>query len=287
MTPYLRTVAHGGSVSRESWQAHLMEFHRVFADATSLPMQLLQAPGDASPYAYAAQLIHATKPDARSVLDLGCGDGRLLLALSRAFGQALSLQGIDLSESEAERARMIVPQAQIATGDAASARYDANAFDLVTGHLSFALMPRLREVFARVHEWLVPGGALAIVLEDPLRDSAVFRGMCAAMEPVRRRFPTFAPIVPERDRCEDDAVLAVLLRDGGFAAPPEIERYALASRLRAHELWEILRRTYALGLLPVDLQHEAQAAMTSALGDLDENERVDVSLPLRFVAVQK
>lgn len=83
------------------------------------------------------ELVDETTPhDAESVLEVGCGTGRLLARLTEAYGTVV---GLERSEAMARRARVRTDAATVVTGDATSARLD-ESFDAVvmlgrvTGH---------------------------------------------------------------------------------------------------------------------------------------------------------
>jgi SAM-dependent methyltransferase len=85
--------------------------------------------------AFVARLIRDHAPDARSLLELGCGTGKHALALAR---EGFSLKGIDLSSRMVDRATMRLANATLpqglkvifGTGDVRTARFD-QTFDAV------------------------------------------------------------------------------------------------------------------------------------------------------------
>jgi SAM-dependent methyltransferase len=253
----------------------------------TLPMSMLRAPGGVSSYQHFASRLKALIPAAGSILDVGCGDGSLLLCLRSTYGRDVQLAGIDLSPFDVERARDRVPDADVCCGDVAAAQYDAGTFDLVVGHLSFALIPNLRQVFGALLHALRPGGRLAFVIEDPLAESTIYRYLAASLAPIRRHFPAFAVTTPQREAWEDDAILCALLREAGFRADVHVERFTLESRLSRDDVWEIARRFYGLGLLAADLQAEAADALRQAIVQLDADGRSRASLSLRIVAARR
>jgi SAM-dependent methyltransferase len=283
MNRYLRSVTAGAAPSIEEWHEHLVLFHRTFPDATTLPMTVLQAPGGVTSYRYFAMRLGELMPSARSVLDVGCGDGTLLSELRNTYGEQVHLAGIDLSECDIERARERLVGADLRCGDVAAALYPSESFDLIVGHLSFALIPNLRRVLSSMFRALRVGGALAFVIEDPISESTIFRALAASMAPIRRRFPAFSPSMPNREPWEDDAVLGALLREAGFSDGVRIERFSLQALLSPDELWEIARRSYAFGLLEDDLQSEAATALRAASTNGQEDGRSAVTMSLRLV----
>src|SRR5438045_7908800 len=75
--------------------------------------------------------------DGRRILDAGCGDGNVLLELERYGGERRFLAGIDLLPERVERARTLLPSADIREADAQAIPFPDGAFDLV---LAFTLL---------------------------------------------------------------------------------------------------------------------------------------------------
>ncbi len=99
-------------------------------------------------------------PDARSLLELGCGSGQILAALA----EVPSLAGIDRSPQMLARARARVPRARLTLGDIAAfelaERFDAVicVFDTLNHLTDFASW---RSLFACVAAHLRDGGLFA------------------------------------------------------------------------------------------------------------------------------
>jgi SAM-dependent methyltransferase len=137
------------------------------------------------------------------VLDVGCGDGSVLLDMQRYGAAASDLHGIDLLPDRVESARARLPGAHIEAGDARALPYDDGVFDLTLG---FTLLSSVvgaiarRTVAAEMARVTRPGGV--VLLYDfwtnptnrhvrPLRRSDVrqlFPG-----RPVEFRSTTLAP----------------------------------------------------------------------------------------------
>lgn len=101
-------------------------------------------------------------PDARRVLDLGCGDGSLLAVLAR--NGATGLAGIDLSDGElaTAKSRPELAGADLRQGRAQKLPFEDNAFDTVVSHMALMLMADVEQVLAETARVLKPAGALAI-----------------------------------------------------------------------------------------------------------------------------
>ena len=118
--------------------------------------------------AWSAQIAHdprhewaadlaARLPEGARVLDLGCGGGTVEM---RELAARFRLTGLDLSQRQLERARLRVPQAELVHGDLTAVEFPGASFEAVVAFYAFNHVPRelLPRVFARIAEWLVPGG---------------------------------------------------------------------------------------------------------------------------------
>lgn len=82
----------------------------------------------------------------RRVLDVGCGDGSVLLDMLRYGAAPDVLHGIDLLPERIESARARLPGAHLEAGDARKLPYDDGYFDLVQG---FTLLSSVVDADAR------------------------------------------------------------------------------------------------------------------------------------------
>jgi len=246
-------------MSPKDWNDQLVAFHSAYPGVTSdLLAPLRTADGETS-YEMLARRIKASAPEARDILDVGCGDGTLLACLAQLYGRDVRLCGIDLSAAELAHARARVPQAQLVRGDASSADMRENSYDVVTSHLAFMAMPALRTVLQRAHRALRDGGLLAFVIEDPLAGGAIFQLMGGAVAAARERREAFAPETPGREAVEHDDVLRELLRAAGFSTT-SIERFTVRGKLSSAQLWQFVERSYPFGLLDSEFLGDVRAA---------------------------
>ena len=111
------------------------------------------------------RVVQASSP--RRVLDIGCGDGSLLVYLARALPQA-SLVGVDLSATNIAAAHALIAgssaSARIDVQEGDYLRFDAGRFDLLVASSSLQGITAPREELAeKIARDTAPGGILAHV----------------------------------------------------------------------------------------------------------------------------
>jgi S-adenosylmethionine-diacylgycerolhomoserine-N-methlytransferase len=107
-----------------------------------------------------------------SVLEMGCGTGRNLIAVARAYPRA-ELYGFDISEEMLKTARAAVGRAgltdriHLVQGDAAAfdaaAAFGREAFDQVYFSYALSMIPPWRAALARGLALTNPGGRFSVV----------------------------------------------------------------------------------------------------------------------------
>jgi SAM-dependent methyltransferase len=114
--------------------------------------------GDRSgPAEHLSRLIRAAKPNARNLLELGCGTGSMMKHLQHSY----QVSGLDTSRRMLSIARHKVPQAKFFRQDMVDFQID-DTFDVIC--CVFDSINHVRrfsdwkKVFARVHRHLSPGG---------------------------------------------------------------------------------------------------------------------------------
>lgn len=111
-------------------------------------------------------------PPGGSVLEVGCGTGRNLIAVARRWPDA-RLYGFDISVAMLQTANRNVARAglshriSLAQGDAtdfsAAAMFDDARFDRIFQSYTLSMIPDWRAALARATDHLAPGGRLDIV----------------------------------------------------------------------------------------------------------------------------
>ena len=103
------------------------------------------------------ELIRAAKPDAKNVLELGCGTGSILKRLQDAY----EVSGLDISGTMLSVARKKVPRSKLFRQDMVDFRIDGRfdvifcVFDSINHVRRFS---DWKKVFAAVRRHLLPGG---------------------------------------------------------------------------------------------------------------------------------
>ncbi len=109
-------------------------------------------------------------PPGGSVLEIGCGTGRNLVAVGSAWPQA-QLFGIDISEAMLETARGSLAKAGVGAtlvqGDAcdfdAAALFGRRAFDRVFISYALSMIPDWKAALVQAASCVAPGGRLEVV----------------------------------------------------------------------------------------------------------------------------
>ncbi len=99
--------------------------------------------------------------EANSLLDIGCGTGRLLELIQDKSPQ-VSLHGIDLSPEMIGIAQSKIPKANLKVGDASDLPYPANSMDVVTSVSSFHYWRNPLDCLAEVRRVLKPHGQFVL-----------------------------------------------------------------------------------------------------------------------------
>ncbi|MDO7836124.1 methyltransferase domain-containing protein [Sphingobium sp. HBC34] len=111
-------------------------------------------------------------PAGGTVLEIGCGTGRNLIAVGRAWPQAM-LHGVDISAAMLDTARVAVAKAGmagrvvLAQGDACGfdpqALFGQAGFDRVFISYALSMIPDWEQALAQAARCVAPGGRLEIV----------------------------------------------------------------------------------------------------------------------------
>ena len=146
----------------------LLDIQAPYSALESLIYDRFLAPALAPVQAALFDRVLPTLAPGGSVLDVGCGGGQLVLALSKARPDAV-LHGADLSDDQIRRARRRFPDAAAPQFTAASALALPHAdgrFDVVLSVASLKHWPDRRAGLVQCLRVLRPGGRLFVVEVD-------------------------------------------------------------------------------------------------------------------------
>jgi len=100
----------------------------------------------------------------KSLLDVGCGTGNILIALSKNTN--IKLYGLDLSEKMIEVSHnRLKDKAKLKVGDSENLPWEDNSFEVVICNASFHHYPRPEKVLLEMKRVLAPSGTL--IIGDP------------------------------------------------------------------------------------------------------------------------
>jgi ubiquinone/menaquinone biosynthesis C-methylase UbiE len=165
----------------------------------------------------------------RTILDVGCGTGRLALALAQRHGATVT--GLDPSPEMLSVARRKNPAGEWVLGRAESIPFDDCAFERAVSSLVVHHLDR-SEAFPDVRRVLENGGRFVISTPDPIGFDKHW---------LARLFPSFVEI--ERARFPDAAALVRELRNAGFSETV-VERFEIARSFSREFGLERLRGRY-------------------------------------------
>lgn len=288
MTRFLERALAGETATRDEWNEHVIAFHRRYSRSTENLVLRMHAPTGESSYDLLASRIKDLAPSARAILDIGCGDGTLLVHLAERFGPQVALTGLDLVEADVAAARARLPAASLVSGDALTVDIGQKSQDVVVSHLAFMAMPAIDEILVRARRALREPGLLAFVVEDPLADSAIFALFGRAIAAVRERFPRFLPVTPGREPIEREETLRTLLDRAGFSEV-SIQPFQVSGKLCAEQLWQIVERSYPFGLLERgerERVHDAVRAQTASIAQATTQAAIAMRLVTAHASVE-
>lgn len=284
MTRYLDRVLAGESPSASEWNEHLVEFHGKFDDVMYASASLLRTADGETSYELLARRAFENVPDAAAVLDIGCGDGTLLVEIEKRFGTDVRLAGVDLSAREIERARARLPRAELHVANAAQWAFATATHDIVVAHLSLRVMSGINAVLTGARNALRESGALEAVIELPSQSDSLGRMLGAAAAEVKAAYPRFVPSVPDWREAFDVAGFTRRLVDAGFANEVSVEYFDVAASVSADQLMRVCERMYPFGLLADDLRRKVRdALLRDAALDVNAEGLTTISMSLALI----
>lgn len=162
-------------------------------------------------------------------IDVGCGTGHLLLALQTQAGQRLGLAGMDFSTKAIERARALVPCADLREADIYAIAWPDEEFDLVTSMETLEHLRTPEAALGEIARVCRPGGS--IVLTVPNGEADDWEGHFHFWNPdeFRALVEPYAEVREVLDLPEFGAIIAWAIKR---AAPTTDGQAASAERTR-------------------------------------------------------
>lgn len=165
-----------------------------------------------------AALERLAAKDGEHILDIGCGCGDTLAALSRAVGPSGSVTGIDISAPMIERAKQRVPQARALAGDAATQTFDRH-FDALFSRFGVMFFAEPLVAFRHLRGLLTPEGRFSFVCWRTLAQNpwaSVPGEAVLSVLPHAEGWPSGEG--PGPFSLADEGALVELLADAGFSS---------------------------------------------------------------------
>jgi SAM-dependent methyltransferase len=249
-----------------SWDDYLRAFHRDKPRATDEGLGIFRSAEGKTSYRLLADTLAGSVASTPAVLDLACGDGRLLAEI-RAVAPAAAVTGLDMSPEEIARAQAQHPEATFVHAQAQALPFAAATFDAVLSHFAFMLMVPVAPVVAEIERVLRPSGFFACAwssLAGAVGDLGDILRLKRAVESGRpRELPEFDP------RQSTPEGVAELFAEAGSARRLTLRCVPVACDVDADGAWQFLDRLYFTEQLDparrVEL-HASLAALAVARG---------------------
>lgn len=131
---------------------------------STMPDEVVKDKEEQAILAFLARFAHAQ--DYHRLLEVGCGNGRLLSIIRARFRSAFTLTGLDLTPEMMAIARELNPDANLAVGDVLETGFDNCTFDVLIAERVFInLLDEERQVLAyrEMARVLRPGGVAVLI----------------------------------------------------------------------------------------------------------------------------
>lgn len=274
MRPFFPRI-RGGARDNSSVAQDLVEYHSQNPGVTEATLGALTTRNGSTGYDLLAARVPA---GARSVLDLGCGNGPLLrrllaLPLERVIGIDVCRKDLELAHADDPRLELLETPGQA---------FELHELDAVLSHHAFYLMEPIETVIANVARALRPGGTFAFVTSSPNDDDyEVWSTMMARFGAItKREHPTFTGW-GDRRAWSDDGLRSLFSLD--VFTPFTIDDFVLVAR-EPHEALvdRLLRFFYSAELQSDEGRAETRREWLSILAGTAE-----VELPWAVVSMQR
>ncbi len=177
-----------------------------------------------------------------NVLDLACGDGRLVDDIVAVVGHDAAVTGLDMSEDEIARARARYPTATFRVGRAQSLPFGDASFDAVLSHFAFMLMVPVVPVVAEIDRVLRPGGFFGCAWSSPSRTEGDLADLFRLAQGVEKSRPRELPIFDPRQSTPEG--IAELFAEAGNMRQLSSRRVPVTCDVDERGAWRFLDGFY-------------------------------------------
>jgi len=190
----------------------------------------------------------AALADGMRILELGCGWGSLTLWMAESYPNAY-ITAVSNSRSQRnhitrEALRRGITNVEVITADMND--FDAEQrFDRVVSVEMFEHMRNYRELFGRIHDWLIPGGRFFMHIF--CHRASVYEFVDAGPQDWMSRYFFSGGIMPSADlplRFQDHLKVAQTWRWSGVHYEKTANAWLRNMDRRRDRIWPILERTY-------------------------------------------
>jgi SAM-dependent methyltransferase len=173
-----------GAPDGEAFLGDLVDFHTERPAITEATLGALRTSDGRTGYDV---MVDGVPSGARTVVELGCGNGPLLETLLRGRPDLISVVGVDACGPELELARARISDARLRLSCSPAQRLDVDdaSVDAVVSHHAFYLFVPIEPVIAEIARVLRPGGRFSLMTTSfrPMDPSSVLSQLFARMNP--------------------------------------------------------------------------------------------------------
>ncbi len=229
-------------MSDSGWDAYLRSFHRETPRATPDGVGQFRSIDDKTSYRLLSDTLKPQAGQRVNVLDLACGDGRLVEDIIAVLGHDAAVTGLDMSEDEIARARQSYPTATFCVGRAQSLPFSDNSFDAVLSHFAFMLMVPVVSVVAEIDRVLRPGGFFGCAWSSLSRTEGDLADLLRLMQGIEGTRPRELPIFDPRQSTAEG--IAELFAETGRTRHLSVRRVPVARDVDECGAWRFLDGLY-------------------------------------------
>lgn len=282
----------GISPTAQDWEAYLIDAHRKDPDMTSIFYKRFRSSEGLTSYetlAKALELVQTTAPAGLKVIDLACGDGYMLNALT----DVKTVVGVDMSEDGLQLARRNFPNrrgAEFVKARAQELPFESTSIDAVLCHMAFMLMTPVEPVVSEISRVLKPGGVFSAVINaepGPEDFDAQLRKVIWGF--YQKTFPGLAKGAPTGDlRLYDADKLNAVFSAGDFDSEIELKDFSVQMVFTKDGFWESHRTLYFVSMLQPDYREQLKAELMAFFDSLaDGRSEITYHHPMRRISVRK